>query len=76
MGMNNININDNLATKLDSDGIISPGKSIEDEKILVGKTMKSSEKKWLLGNNRREPKKVGLTWLFCLRTFRAKKSSK
>lgn len=37
-----------MTTKLDPDGIISPGKSIEDEEILVGKTMKPSEKKRLL----------------------------
>lgn len=41
-------INDSLTLKLDPDGIISPGKNIEDEEILVGKTMKPSEKKRLL----------------------------
>lgn len=38
-------VNDSLTTKLDPDGIISPGKNIEDEEILVGKTMRPSENK-------------------------------
>ena len=40
-----------LTTKLDSDGLICPGKNIEDEEILVGKTMKPSEKKKLMEGN-------------------------
>jgi DNA-directed RNA polymerase beta subunit len=30
-------------TKLDADGIISPGKAIDDEEVLIGKTISSMD---------------------------------